>query len=54
MYRAKQMSGTLFVVIAVQIKSCMERVLQLPLGSLTKQIRLARDLEELFIVYETK
>ena len=51
-YRAMQLEATLFGVCVVQIKPQLEKVLNLPADSLTKEIRLTQDLLELFLEYQ--
>jgi hypothetical protein len=51
-FRSMQLESTLFGVCVIQIKPQLERVLNLPPDSLTKEIRLAQDLMELFITYQ--
>lgn len=51
-YRGMQLSSTLFAVCVIQIKPQLERVLKLPSDSLTKQIELTQNLQELFLKYQ--
>ncbi|CAE8621348.1 unnamed protein product, partial [Polarella glacialis] len=56
-FRAMQLESTLFGILAfgilvVQIKPQLERVLNLPEDSLTKEITLTQDLMQLFIKYQ--
>jgi hypothetical protein len=51
-YRKLQLSATLFGVCIIQIKPQLEMVLNLPDGSLTKEIQLTQDLMEMFIEYQ--
>lgn len=51
-YRAMQLESTLFGICVVQIKPQLEKVLNLPPDSLTKEIKLTRDLMDLFIKYQ--
>lgn len=51
-YRSLQLSSTLFGVCIVQVKPQLERVLNLPDNSLTKEIQLTQDLMEMFIKYQ--
>ena len=44
-----QLAGTLFAVAVVQIKPQLERLLNLPLDALTKEVKLCQDLMTLFI-----
>ena len=53
-YRSMQMESTLFGMCVVQVKPHLERVLQLPEGSLTKEIQLTQDLLDLFLVYNIR
>ena len=47
-FRAMQLSSTLFGILVLQVKPQLERCLNLPDDSLTKQIRLTQQLMELF------
>merc|ERR1712127_874450 len=51
-YRSLQLSSTLFGVCIIQVKPQLERVLNLPDNSLTKEIQLTQDLMDLFIKYQ--
>ena len=51
-YRSMQLEATLFGLCVIQIKPQLERVLNLPSDSLTKEIRLSQDLLELFSTYQ--
>eukprot|EP01122_Echinamoeba_exundans_P013036 TRINITY_DN5621_c0_g6_i1.p1 TRINITY_DN5621_c0_g6~~TRINITY_DN5621_c0_g6_i1.p1 ORF type:complete len:1099 (+),score=366.81 TRINITY_DN5621_c0_g6_i1:411-3707(+) len=51
-YRAMQLESTLFGVLIIQIKPQMEKLLNLADDSLTKEIRLTQDLQELFMKYQ--
>ena len=51
-YRSMQLEATLFGVAVVQMKPQLEAVLNLPEDALTKEIKLTRDLLELFIEYQ--
>eukprot|EP01122_Echinamoeba_exundans_P013034 TRINITY_DN5621_c0_g4_i2.p1 TRINITY_DN5621_c0_g4~~TRINITY_DN5621_c0_g4_i2.p1 ORF type:complete len:638 (+),score=189.56 TRINITY_DN5621_c0_g4_i2:74-1987(+) len=51
-YRAMQLESTLFGLVILQIKPQMEKLLNLPVDSLTKEIRLTQDLMELFMKYQ--
>jgi hypothetical protein len=51
-YRSLQLSGTLFGICVIQIKPQLEKLLNLPNDSLTKEIQLTQDLQELFIEYQ--
>ena len=47
-----QLEGTLFAVCVVQIKPQLEKVLNLPPRSLTKEIALTQQLMNLFIEFQ--
>eukprot|EP00434_Breviolum_minutum_P013220 symbB.v1.2.011651.t1/scaffold789.1/size230748/12 len=47
-----QLESTLFGVVVVQIKPQLEKLLNLPDDSLTKEIKLTQDLMELFLKYQ--
>jgi hypothetical protein len=51
-FRAMQLESTLFGILVIQIKPQLERVLNLPDDSLTKEIKLTQDLMQLFIKYQ--
>jgi len=51
-YRSMQLASTLFGICVIQIKPQLEKLLNLPNDSLTKEIRLCQDLMELFIKYQ--
>mmetsp|Transcript_37204 Transcript_37204/g.54779 ORF Transcript_37204/g.54779 Transcript_37204/m.54779 type:complete len:923 (+) Transcript_37204:98-2866(+) len=51
-YRKMQLAGSLFAVAVVQIKPQLERLLNLPNDSLTKEVKLCQDLMSLFIEYQ--
>lgn len=51
-FRAMQLESTLFGVLVIQIKPQLEKVLNLPEDSLTKEIKLTQDLMQLFIKYQ--
>ena len=51
-FRGMQLASTLFGVCIIQIKPQLEKLLNLPADSLTKEIRLTQDLMELFIKYQ--
>lgn len=51
-YRAMQLESTLFGVCVIQIKPQLEKLLNLNDDSLTKEIRLTQDLQELFMKYQ--
>jgi gas vesicle protein len=50
--RSMQLGGTVFGIAVIQIKPHMEKVLNLPPDSLTKEIALSQDLMEMFIKYQ--
>jgi hypothetical protein len=47
-----QLEGTLFGIVILQIKPQLEKLLNLPSDSLTKEIELTQDLMDLFIKYQ--
>lgn len=51
-FRSMQLASSLFAVTIIQIKPQLEKVLNLPDDSLTKEIRLTQDLMEMFIKYQ--
>jgi hypothetical protein len=51
-FRAMQLESTLFGVCVIQIKPALEKVLNLPDDSLTKEIALTQDLLKLFLEYQ--
>ncbi|CAJ1401548.1 unnamed protein product [Effrenium voratum] len=51
-FRSMQLESTLFGIVVVQIKPQLERLLNLPEDSLTKEIKLTQDLMQLFIQYQ--
>ena len=51
-YRSMQLEGTVFAVAVIQLKPQLERLLNLPSGSLTKEIKLSQQLQELFIEHQ--
>jgi len=51
-FRSMQLESTLFGVLVVQIKPQLEKLLNLPDDSLTKEIKLTQDLMDLFIKYQ--
>eukprot|EP01125_Pyxidicula_operculata_P009141 TRINITY_DN302_c1_g1_i1.p1 TRINITY_DN302_c1_g1~~TRINITY_DN302_c1_g1_i1.p1 ORF type:complete len:995 (+),score=364.51 TRINITY_DN302_c1_g1_i1:284-3268(+) len=50
-FRAMQLASTLFGVCVIQIKPMLEKVLNLPDDSLTKEIKLSKELLDLFLKY---
>eukprot|EP01060_Flectonema_neradi_P029488 TRINITY_DN408_c0_g1_i9.p1 TRINITY_DN408_c0_g1~~TRINITY_DN408_c0_g1_i9.p1 ORF type:complete len:912 (+),score=260.96 TRINITY_DN408_c0_g1_i9:79-2736(+) len=51
-YRSMQLESTLFGMCVIQIKPQLERVLNLPPDSLTKEIQLTQDLIDMFLTYQ--
>jgi len=51
-FRSMQLSSTLFSILIVQIKPMLERVLNLPPHSLTKEFALTQDLMRLLVEYQ--
>ncbi len=51
-YRSMQLASTLFGVCVIQIKPQLEKVLKLNNDSLTKEIELTQNLQELFLKYQ--
>jgi len=51
-YRGMQLAATLFALVIIQIKPQLEKLLNLPDDSLTKEIKLTQDLMELFLKYQ--
>jgi len=51
-FRSMQLESTLFGICIIQIKPQLEKLLNLPNDSLTKEIELTQDLQELFITYQ--
>merc|ERR1719446_1266987 len=51
-FRSMQLQSTLFGVLVIQIKPQLEKVLNLPEDSLTKEIKLSQELVQLFIKYQ--
>ncbi len=52
MYRGMQLASTLFAVCVIQIKPQLEKLLNLTVDALTKEIRLTQDLLALFIQHQ--
>ena len=50
--RSMQLEGSVFGVLLLQLKPQLERLLNLPAESLTKEISLTQSLQELFIEYQ--
>ena len=51
-YRNMQLESTLFGFCVIQIKPQLEKLLNLPYDSLTKEIELTEDIQDLFIKYQ--
>ena len=51
-FRKMQLESSVFGVCIIQIKPQLERLLDLPEGSLTKEIQLTQDLMSLFVEYQ--
>mmetsp|Transcript_1429 Transcript_1429/g.3174 ORF Transcript_1429/g.3174 Transcript_1429/m.3174 type:complete len:1018 (-) Transcript_1429:117-3170(-) len=51
-FRSMQLESTLFGILVIHIKPQLEKVLNLPDNSLTKEIKLTQDLMQLFIKYQ--
>jgi len=51
-FREMQLSGTVFGIAVIQIKPHLEKLLNLPFDSLTKEIELTQHLIELFVKYQ--
>eukprot|EP00012_Vannella_robusta_P013716 CAMPEP_0206209744 /NCGR_PEP_ID=MMETSP0166-20121206/17093_1 /ASSEMBLY_ACC=CAM_ASM_000260 /TAXON_ID=95228 /ORGANISM="Vannella robusta, Strain DIVA3 518/3/11/1/6" /LENGTH=500 /DNA_ID=CAMNT_0053631203 /DNA_START=92 /DNA_END=1594 /DNA_ORIENTATION=+ len=51
-FRSMQLESTMFGVCIIQIKPQLEKLLNIPNDSLTKEIQLTQDLLELFIEYQ--
>merc|ERR1719146_502361 len=51
-FRAMQLESTLFGILVMPVKPQLEKVLNLPDDSLTKEIKLTQDLMQLFIRYQ--
>lgn len=50
--RSMQMESTLFGLCVVQVRPALERLLNLPYGSLTKEVALTHSLMDLFVEYQ--
>ena len=50
-FRAMQLENTLFGVLIINIKPQLEKILNLPEGTLTREIKLTQDLMQLFTKY---
>lgn len=51
-FRAMQLASTVFAVAVIQVKPQLERLLDLPDGSLTQEVQLTQDILELVINYQ--
>jgi len=51
-YREMQLGSSVLGVCVIQIKPQLERLLELPEGALTKEIRLTQDLMDLFVEHQ--
>jgi hypothetical protein len=51
-FRSMQLGGTIFAMLTIQIKPQLEKVLKIPKGSITKELKLTQDLMKLFIAYQ--
>lgn len=51
-FRSMQLESTLFGILVIQIKPQLEKILNLPADSLTKEIKLTHDLLHLFVEYQ--
>ena len=51
-FRSMQLESTLFGLMVIQIKPALEKLLNLPNDSLTKEIELSQDLQDLFMTYQ--
>lgn len=51
-FRAMQLESSVFGVCIIQLKPQLEKLLDLPEGSLTKEIQLTQDLMSLFVDYQ--
>eukprot|EP00750_Incisomonas_marina_P027551 INCI6203.8.p1 GENE.INCI6203.8~~INCI6203.8.p1 ORF type:complete len:711 (-),score=126.31 INCI6203.8:177-2309(-) len=51
-YRKMQLAGSLFAVAVVPVKPQLERLLNLPSGSLIKEVKMCQDLMLLFVEYQ--
>jgi len=51
-FRAMQLASTLFAVLVIQVKPQMEKLLKIPPFSLTKEIKLTQQLQDLFLQYQ--
>ena len=51
-YRGMQLESSVFGVCVIQLKPQLEKLLGLPVGALTKEIKLTQDLMSLFVDYQ--
>merc|ERR1712000_585899 len=51
-FRSMQLEGSMFALVVVDVKPQLERLLQLPAGALTREIKLTQELCELFVKYQ--
>ena len=51
-YRSKQLASSVFAICTIEVKAQMEKVLNLPQNSLTKELSLTKSLTDLFITYQ--
>ena len=51
-YRSLQLNSTLFAVVIIQIKPHLEKLMNLPVDSLLKEIELSEHLQELFLEHQ--
>jgi hypothetical protein len=51
-YRSKQLASSVFAICTIEIKAQMEKVLNLPADSLTKELSLTNSLTDLFVQYQ--
>ncbi|CAK8998136.1 Uncharacterized protein SCF082_LOCUS5503 [Durusdinium trenchii] len=51
-FRAMQLESTLFGIVVVQIKPQLEQLLNLPVDSLTKEIKLTQEILQLFVKFQ--
>ncbi|KAJ3085968.1 hypothetical protein HK100_008850, partial [Physocladia obscura] len=51
-YREVQLESTLFGILIIQIKPQLEKLLNLPHDSLTKEIQLTQDIMDMFLQYQ--
>ena len=51
-YRGMQLESSVFGICVIQLKPQLEKLLGLPVGALTKEIKLTQDLMSLFVDYQ--